>query len=447
MATKEAKGRFVVWALQDTAAKSQAPILQILEKMEAPHQAYWIANMIWARGSAADLEVLARHPAVAHIYANPPVQVLSPALEQPSPADLALVQGIEWNLLTVKADWVWATGARGQGAVIGGQDTGYDWSHPAVQTQYRGWNGTGGDHNHNWHDAIHTNDPHTAPGNPCGYDSPLPCDDHGHGTHTLGILIGDDGAANPIGMAPQARWIGCRNMEQGWGTPATYTECYQWFLAPTDLAGNNPDPAKAPHIINNSWGCPPSEGCTDPTILLQVVEAARAAGILSVHSAGNDGPDCSSIAMPAAIYDASLTVGNTTATDTLALSSSRGPVLVDGSGRIKPDVAAPGTNIRSAWPGGGYRTLSGTSMAGPHVAGLAALLISAHPELAGQVEALEALITQSALPLELQPSETCGGIPSSTIPNNTFGWGRIDAWAAYRAAFQFQIAFPAFFRE
>ncbi len=95
-------------------------------------------------------------------------------------------------------------------------------------------------------------------------NSPVPCDDVGHGTHTMGTMVGDDGAANQIGVAPGAKWMGCRNMDVGNGTPATYSECFQWFIAPTNLANQNPDPTKAPHVINNSWGCPPSEGCTDP---------------------------------------------------------------------------------------------------------------------------------------------------------------------------------------
>ncbi len=171
----------------------------------------------------------------------------------------------------------------GQGIVIGGQDTGYEWQHPALMNQYRGWDGAVADHTYNWHDAIHENNPNTSPGNVCGFDSPQPCDDHGHGTHTMGTMIGDDGGANQIGMAPGAQWIACRNMEQGWGTPATYTECYEWFIAPYPAGGDpmrDGDPAKAPHVINNSWSCPVSEGCTDPDILRTVVENVRAAGII-----------------------------------------------------------------------------------------------------------------------------------------------------------------------
>ena len=171
---------------------------------------------------------------------------------------IAAPQGVEWNIIKVKAPDVWAMGFTGQGVVIGGQDTGYQWDHPALINQYRGWNGTSADHDYNWHDAIHED----AGGNPCGYNSPFPCDDYGHGTHTMGTMVGDDGGANQIGMAPGARWIGCRNMDNGVGSPATYAECYQWFVAPTALDGSEPRPDLAPDVINNSWGCPPSEGCT-----------------------------------------------------------------------------------------------------------------------------------------------------------------------------------------
>ena len=94
------------------------------------------------------------------------------------------------------------------------------------------------DHDYNWHDAIHD----AYPGNPCPSDSPAPCDDYGHGTHTMGTMVGDDGGSNQIGMAPGARWIGCRNMDGGAGTPATYSECYQWFIAPTRIDGSDPNP-------------------------------------------------------------------------------------------------------------------------------------------------------------------------------------------------------------
>ncbi len=255
----------------------------------------------------------------------------------------------------------------------------------------------------------------------------------------MGTMVGDDGQGNQIGMAPGARWIGCRNMNSGVGTPATYAECFEWFVAPTDLNGQNPRPDLAPDVINNSWSCPASEGC-NPDSLITVVEDVRAAGILVVVSAGNSGSGgCSSINTPAAIYDASFTVGATDSDDQIAIFSSRGPVTVDGSNRLKPDVSAPGVSVYSSYPTNSYTSMSGTSMAAPHVAGLAALLISAHPSSRDQVDQLEQIIT-SCLPLR-PPRDLCSDVPGSPrSPNNVYGYGRVDAWLAL------QIAQPALFQ-
>jgi subtilisin family serine protease len=324
---------------------------------------------------------------------------------------------VEWNISKVGAPQVWEAGYTGNGVVIGGQDTGYDWEHPALKSQYRGWNGTSANHNYNWLDAIHS-------GNEiCESDSLEPCDDHGHGTHTMGTMVGDDGTGEQIGMAPGARWIGCRNMDQGVGTPATYSECFEWFIAPTKLNGENPNPELAPDVINNSWYCPPDEGCNWDS-LLPVVNNTRAAGIVVVVSAGNSGVNgCGSVDNPPAIYDSSFTVGATDSSDNITSLSSRGPA--DHTNLLKPDISAPGQGIRSSLRGGGYGSKSGTSMAAPHVSGLVALLLSARPYLTGQVEAIETQIKQNALPLTTL--ENCGGVPGNQIPNNTYGWGRVNA--------------------
>lgn len=425
LATKQEKGAYVYGQLTALAARTQPPLLSNLSALGLVHRSFWIANMIWVRGDANDVMAIAQRSDVAHIYANPAVLMSQPGKVGAEPQTSSAT---EWNIDLVNAPDLWAAGYTGQGTTIGGQDTGYDWDHPALLDQYRGWNGITATHDYNWHDAIHTS------GSPCVADSPEPCDDDSHGTHTMGTMIGDDGASNQVGMAPGARWIGCRNMKLGVGTPATYAECYQWFIAPTDLNNANPDPAKAPHVINNSWSCPPGEGCTDPNVLLTVVDNVRAAGIVTVHSAGNEGPACGTVQDPAAIYDSSFSVGATSSTDAIASFSSRGPVTIDGSNRRKPDISAPGVGIRSSVPGTGYGLKSGTSMSGPHVAGLVALLISAEPSLAGNVDAIETIIQQSAVPLTT--SQGCGGDGPTDVPNHVFGYGRIDALAAYQALTQ-----------
>ncbi len=423
---KQAKGAFVYQQLSKTAARTQKPLLVYLESIGVAHRPFWIANMIWVRAGQDVVQQLARRQDVSRITANPAVrQGFFPTNPAPAPL-LQQTAAVEWNLSKVRAPEVWNAGFSGQNVVIAGQDTGYQWDHPALKNNYRGWDGASADHNYNWHDAIHP----PSGGGICGTDSPFPCDDQEHGTHTMGTMIGDDGSGNQVGMAPGARWIGCRNMDRGFGTPATYAECYQWFVAPTDLSGNNPRPDLAPDVINNSWSCLVSEGCTDPNILLTVVENVRMAGILTVQAASNVGPSCSTVNSPAAIYDASFTVGATDSTDNIASFSSRGPVVVDGSYRLKPDVSAPGVFIRSSIPtsSGTYGYSSGTSMASPHVAGLAALMISADPGLSAQVDQIERLISHNTLPQTT--SQNCGGIPGSQIPNNTYGWGRIDSWLA-----------------
>ncbi len=432
--TKLAKGTYVFGKLRQTAARTQAPLLDELARAGVVHRPFWIANVIWAKGNASAIASIASHPDVAGIAANPSVAERRIDPDESDAAGLSdlvplVPDAVEWNITKVNAPQVWALGYTGQGTVVAGQDTGYRWDHNALKGKYRGWNGAAADHNFNWHDAIHSG------GGGCGANSAVPCDDHGHGTHTMGTMVGDDGGSNQVGMAPGARWISCRNMNVGNGTPTTYTECWQWFLAPTDLANANPNPALAPDVINNSWSCPPEEGCdaVASEAMRLVVESVRAAGIVPVVSAGNYGLDgCSSVSSPPAIYDAAFSVGSTTSSDAIWSSSSRGPVLVDGSGRRKPDISAPGSNIRSStrttassYEGG----WSGTSMAGPHVAGMVALLISAEPALAGNVDRIEELIRESAFE-QTSNSEVCGGLSAATFPNNTFGYGRIDALAA-----------------
>jgi subtilisin family serine protease len=188
----------------------------------------------------------------------------------------------------------------------------------------------------------------------------------------------------------------------------------------------------APDIITNSWTCPTYEGC-EPDTLRTAVEAQQAAGILVVASAGNDGPACSSVAEPPAIYEAAYVVGALqTGTDTIAAFSGRGPVDVDGSNRSKPDMSAPGTVVRSAVNGGGYSSFSGTSMAAPHVAGAAALLWSAAPDLRGDISATRQALNAAAVPIA---SSACG---SDSVPNNTYGHGRLDIYAAVRQAVDIQ---------
>ena len=423
---KEAKGQYVFEALRAKAQSTQGPLLQWLVENKVEHRPFYIVNAIWVKGTRDIALQIASRPEVARIDGNMQLQGITPVPDSGnnSTEQVAPTNVVEPGIRFIRAPEVWATGYTGQGIVIGGQDTGVRWDHPALINRYRGWDGSNGNHDFNWHDSIHSG------GGDCGPDSRIPCDDDNHGTHTLGTAVGTDGGQNQIGVAPGAKFIACRNMDRGNGTPATYLECFQFFLAPYPANGTptQGDPSKAPDITTNSWTCPPSEGCRAET-LQAAVEAHRAAGIMFIVAAGNAGSACSTVVDPPSFYDFSYSVGAyNAATGTIASFSSRGPVTIDGSSRIKPDISAPGVFVRSALRNGAYAPLSGTSMATPHVAGAVALLWSAYPELRGQIELTENILNESAARVEVNDCNSSG------FPNNVYGFGRLDIKAAHDLA-------------
>ncbi|MCP4519062.1 MAG: S8 family serine peptidase, partial [Delftia sp.] len=366
MPTKQARGRAVYDALRQVAQRTQAPLRAQLDALGVEYRPFYVINMLAVQGDARLALALAARPDVARLEANPSINSRLPTVQPPtrSPAQPST---LTWGVQNIRAAAVWDLGYTGQGIVVAGGDTGYDWDHPALKDKYRGWDGVTANHDYNWHDAIHSD------GSSCGADAPAPCDDRNHGTHTMGTMVGSDGE-NQIGVAPGARWIGCRNMDNGVGTPASYTECFEFFLAPYPIGGDpqaDGDPDLAPHVINNSWICPSSEGC-DADSLRSVVENTRAAGIVVVAVASNRGGSCSSVSTPISLFEASFSVGAIDQNDQITYFSARGPVTVDGSQRRKPDVSAPGLGVYSSLPGGYYGNMNGTSMAAPHVAGLIA---------------------------------------------------------------------------
>ena len=420
---------WVYESLVEVAERSQSPIRADLDRRSVPYRAHYLVNVIEVLDRPSLRHSFVGQPGVASVMFQPgmrryPRTFGIPDLGSNDP------QGVEWNVREVGADRVWDLGYVGEGIVVGDADTGVAWDHPALKNAYLGWDGNVATHDYHWYDPW---DGHAEP-----------WDDNGHGTHTTGTVVGQDGE-NQVGVAPGSQWIACRNMRHGLGNPGSYLSCMEFLLAPFPQDGDpfqDGDPARGAHVVNNSWGCPSEEGCLPGTLQL-AADHLRAAGQMMVVSAGNEGPSCGTVQDPPAIYDSVYSVGASTQSDRAAQFSSRGPVIVDGSHRAKPDIVAPGVDIRSSVPGG-YASFPGTSMAGPHVAGVVALLWSADPDLVGDVEATETILSQTAEPLTADAVCaagtaaqdticTCGSDDVETVPNQVYGWGQVDAWAAVQA--------------
>lgn len=410
-----AEKRAEVYAsLSALAGRTQSGLKARLDDLGIAYKSYWLVNMLSVQATAAQVELIRRMPGVARIDSNrSSLQDLPEALPIPAPQT---PEAVEWGVQKIGAPQVWSLGFTGQGIVYASGDTGVKWDHPALINQYRGWDGAAADHNYNWWDPIEAD--LSGNGSWSDYDS-APADDYGHGTHVMGTGVGSDGGANQIGVAPGARWIACRNMENGWGSPEMYIACLQFFLAPTDLAGLNPRPDLGADVVSNSYGCPPTEGCPS-TELETAVTTMRIAGIFMSVSAGNTGSSCSTIVDPPGTYDSSITIGATDIYDGIASFSSRGPVGT----LIKPDLSAPGVNVRSSLFTGSYGSMSGTSMAAPHVAGAVALLWSMAHLYRGDVDATEQLLQSTAVDVS---DVTCGGTADN---NNVYGEGRLDIFVA-----------------
>lgn len=402
--SKVAKGQYVFDQLTQVAQKTQGPLVQFLTERKVEFKSFWIQNMIILTLDSQLLAELVNRPEIDHIEYLYPVYT-DPVDEFPvyGPSQtegLENPEAVEWNITRVGAPDVWAMGITGEDVVIGDLDTGVQWDHPALINQYRGNLGGGSyDHNYNWYDGGFTT---------------VPTDYDTHGTHTMGTIVGDDGASNQIGVAPGAKWIACPGIGSPYVGPF---ECFQFFLAPTDLQGDNPNPSLAPHVINNSWS---SAG----TNFHPAIQALTAAGIFFAKSAGNTGSACGTVTNPGQWPEVTATAAFANG-DTIASFSSRGPVQIGYDTFVKPDIAAPGVAIRSAMPGSGYQNMQGTSMAAPHITGAVALLISSNPDLAGKIDILQMLLKTTAEP---KVSTQCA--PYVDVPNDVWGYGILDVHAA-----------------
>ncbi len=429
---KTDRGRWVFETLTRFADQTQAPIIAELKQRGATYRAYYIQNMILVRDGDYDLllDMVTRND-VTVVRANRKVTITEP---QPLryPANTP-ARAPEWNLSHIGITDVWAEGITGEGIVVANLDTGVDWDHPALKQKYRGWNGSTANHDYNWH-ACSTDS--TCP------NASIPCDNDQHGTHTMGTMVGDDGAGNQVGGAPGAKWIACGHLED----EAGFHECFEWFLAPY-RTGEQPSqglPEMAPDVVNNSWGWPTGGGDYQ---YAPDIDALQAAGVFMEFSAGNEGDDCTSLRSPGD-YPQVLTTGASDVQNRIVSyswtswwGSSRGPAASGIPGApnfIKPEIVAPGYDIRSSVPGTGYEGgWGGTSMAGPHTCAVVALMWSAAPSLIGDIEATRQIILDNAY-TEMGGAgywnQTCNGInAATTVPNHVWGWGLIDAYACYEA--------------
>ncbi|MEW6152470.1 MAG: Ig-like domain-containing protein [Actinomycetota bacterium] len=400
------RGRAVVDRLQGAARASQAGLVGWLEARGADHQAFWISNAVLVRGDGQLVRQVAARPEVESIVADRALALPGPGLE----AGEAAAAAVEWNVAAIKAPEAWGEyGARGEGIVVANIDTGVQYDHPALVGRYRGNTGTGFDHDYNWYD----------PARVCGNPSVTPCDNQGHGTHTMGTVLGAGVDGQPaIGVAPGATWVAAKGCESNYCSTSSLLGAGQWVLAPTDMAGGNPRPDLRPNVVNNSWS-----GGGQNFWYQDVVEAWVASGIFPVFSNGNSGPGCNSSGSPAD-YPEAYAVGASTSAGAIASFSSRG----SPAGLVKPDITAPGQSVRSSTPGGAYGTMSGTSMAAPHVAGTVALMWSVAPALLSDVATTRLLLDQTAVDVA---DLSCGGTPED---NGVWGEGLLDARAAVEAS-------------
>lgn len=395
------------------AEQSQSNLVHQFDNLNIQYHSFYLENAIEVRGGPLVKAWLKTKPEVDRVLDSPHLRPLNGTLIQVTGTSSKPDQ-IPWNIKMINADDVWEQfGVRGAGIIIGQSDSGVQGSHPQLADSYAG----------KQNDQYAWLDP--------WFGTPSPTDWVGHGTHTLGSILG-----NEIGVAPDAKWIGCVNLGRNLGNPAYYLTCMQFMLAPYPQDGNSMsdgDPSKGANIMNNSWGCPSVEGC-DPDTFEPALEALKAAGIFVVASAGNSGyAGCGSVDTPIALNSEVFTVGAVDQKADLTAFSSIGPVVVDGSNRAKPELLAPGDMVLSSYPGDTYEIASGTSMAGPHVAGVVALMWSANPNLIGNIDLTSQILVETAR-FYKGPIPDCIQGSTATDTQAFIGYGIVDAFQAVQAA-------------
>jgi subtilisin family serine protease len=401
-----ARGWYVYDQLTSVADSSQRGLKALLAKQGVKFQSFWIINAIRITSKSGTLASVASRSDVTRVVPTWHAMVERPVVTKD-------VSAVEWGVTRINAPQVWSQfNDRGENVTVANIDTGVQFDHPALKARYRGISTTGTTvrHDYNWWDPSHICDPLGR----------APCDNIAHGTHTMGTMVGDDGGSNQIGVAPRSNWIAAKGCETNSCSDFALLSSGQWVLAPTKTDGSMPRPDLRPQVVNNSWGT--NNGADQ--FYRATVTSWVSAGIFPAFANGNNGAaGCGSVGAPGS-YPESYGVGAFDINNNIASFSSRGPSPIGGG--IKPNVSAPGVNVRSSVPTNGYANFSGTSMATPHLAGAVALIWSSNgaPAYRGNVAATRAVIDQTAIDVS---NLTCGGTPGN---NNVWGEGRLDAFAA-----------------
>jgi uncharacterized repeat protein (TIGR01451 family) len=411
------RGEFVYNTLRDTAANSQVNAKAILDLDGLKYQTFIAGNelYVWS-GTLAVANELAALPEVYFIRATrtyhiDPIVEVKPLENIVWVGDLLAnkalttvggsTDALDWGLVDTGADQFWSNfGVQGDGMVVANIDTGVQWDHPALDQAFKC--GTDPTDPACWLD----------PSNICGPGGA--CDNAGHGTHTMGTMVGDDdpGLTYQVGMAPNAQWIACKGCESTSCSEFALNSCADWILAP------GADPANRPNVVNNSWG----GGCGDVWYQAKV-QAWVADGIFPAFSAGNSGSGCNTLGSPGD-YQESFGSAAHDSSRTIAAFSSRGPSAFGHDPYTKPNISAPGVDVCSSVPGGGFECVgwSGTSMASPHTAGAVALLWSCNPGLVGQIDTTFQILQNNA---DAAPGGNCGAPPDGE-GNYTYGYGYLN---------------------
>ncbi len=416
----------VVRALQEKAAGTQGDLKAHLEAQRAAGKVsdfkeFWIANAFQVDALPSEIAAIAARADVERVYVNHAIQSIQPV----GPAirgGAVPVGGVEPGVLAVRAPEVWAQGITGAGVVVATLDTGVDGNHPALASRWRGL-----DPQYLGHPQWAWFDPVTNTTFPQAFGA--------HGTHTMGTVCGG-APGDQVGVAPGAEWIHAAVIDRV-SIAQTITDAilaFQWMVDPDGNPGTNFD---VPAVCSNSWGLADFHGVPDcDQTFWTFLDACEAAGIVITFSAGNEGPTPNSLRRPSdratdnyrtfAVAAVDGNVGNWP----IAGFSSRGPTNCGpgGSTAIKPDISAPGVNVRSSMPGGGYGQMSGTSMASPHINGVVALMREANPNLTP--EEIKQIIYDTAF--NLGPAGE----------DNDYGWGMVDAFEAVQASLAVTILLP-----